>query len=700
MSATSTVLGLACAACAAGLLWWAAKPTLRSLSWRKPRPPMPQPEAAGAIPAPAAPSGLALLQSRRPNWLKVLRADELLQLMDAQPTLEHIFRASRLTRQAWERDLLPALRRYAELVQMLPASEAHHHAHVGGLLAHTLEMVLAALRWRIGRLLPEGAPPEDQAARQDHWTYAVFYGTLLHDIGKVLTDLRVQWVSPSRSEPTVWSPLAGSLVELGAGEYLVGFTPKAQREYAAHGRMGVMLLQHVAPPTALAFLGHEPEALHALTAYLSGEARDGAIAELVRRADQASTRHALAYGSRARFATATARPLIELLMDALKDLLRTGGKLPLNRNGAAGWVYDDSVWFVAKRLADEVREHLKQMAPEEAVPGEAKNDRLFDTWQEYGAIVTHPLTQQAVWYVIVHGEDGGGYQNRLTMLRFPLAKIWDDPSHYPAPMAGRIEVLPGRDQDAPAAAPDRGAAPVRGPLMNVPYASTPRAPMGAARAPAPDPATEPPAVPSDDGDRFLAPEETAKAEARRAAAEAPPPAPVAAPAAATSGLDPVVLPPRTAAGEQVPEVALKFMNWLMQGLRSGTLTFNQSGAPVHFVPQGMALVSPLIFREFARQNPQLCECDPNQPERLGLDVQRALTKTGWHVPADAGKNIHQFAVAGKRGGTRKAKLSAMVLANPVRWVHPVPPPNPALEPFGAEAAAAPVAASPIDAEKP
>lgn len=41
------------------------------------------------------------------------------------------------------------------------------------------------------------------------------------------------------------------------------------------------------------------------------------------------------------------------------------------------------------------------------------------------------------------------------------------------------------------------------------------------------------------------------------------------------------------------------MAWLQQGLADGTLPVNVAGALVHFVPEGMLLVSPRIFREFA-----------------------------------------------------------------------------------------------------
>ena len=72
------------------------------------------------------------------------------------------------------------------------------------------------------------------------------------------------------------------------------------------------------------------------------------------------------------------------------------------------------------------------------VPGDAKNDRLFDTWQDFGMIQLSPQGK-AIWYATVHGQDGDGYAHRLSLLRFPLAKLWDDPTQYPAVMNGRIE---------------------------------------------------------------------------------------------------------------------------------------------------------------------------------------------------------------------------------------------------------------------
>ncbi|MCR6480974.1 TraI domain-containing protein [Variovorax sp. ZS18.2.2] len=404
------------------------------------------------------------------GWLRVLDAEQLLRCIQADKAIGEIWRQSRLSSEVWERDCLPALRNYAEFVQLAPASESHHHAHVGGLLSHTMEMVLAAMTWRNGHFLPAGKPIEAIDAQRDEWTYVVFFAALLHDVAKPMTDLRLSWRSTDMADALRWVPMAGSLSEVSRSrrnpEYLVEFAPKSQRDYSAHSRLAMMLLPRIAPASALSFMARQPEAFDALNRYLSGQDTESLLARIVRKADQASTQRALLTGSKARFSTSNSVPLVDLLMQAIGSMLRAGTSLPLNRTGAAGWIHNGSMWFVAKRLADAVRAWIKTHAPDEAVPGETKNDRFFDTWQEYGCIEPNPVSGQAIWYVTVHGrgaeesgatdddasggeDDGdsgstdlaqGAYSHSLSMLRFPLSKLFDNPAAYPPAMRGHIEV--------------------------------------------------------------------------------------------------------------------------------------------------------------------------------------------------------------------------------------------------------------------
>ncbi|MFV0679098.1 MobH family relaxase [Ottowia sp.] len=777
------------------------------------------------------------MEGTQRGWLRVLPAQDLLAGLRADDAIEALWRQSRLADAVWQRDLLSALHRYAEFVQLMPASESHHHAHAGGLLAHTLEMALAAVTWRNGHLLPAGASIEQIDDERDVWTYVVFHAALLHDIAKPMTDLRISWRAAQMPEALRWTPVAGSLLQLTRGraqpEYLVEFTPKSQRDYGAHSRLAVTLLSQIAAPTALSFMARTPQAMDALVQYLYGHDKTSLVARIVSRADQASSSKALKQGSRARFESATSVPLIELLMGALKAMLKSGTTLPLNRNGAAGWVYDDSVWLVAKRASDAVRAWLKQHAPDEGIPGDSKNDRLFDTWQEYGCIQPNPQTGQAIWYVVVHGmgleeagagqadqpgQGAGAYSNSLSMLRFPLAKLYDDASQYPPAMNGRIEIKdkrPAKD-DSPEAVTDQDAqdqahtaeavasrqdaedtqeaaavSSVSAQAASAPapaFASASDKPTSAAgqlkamRAPGfnqPKAAAKPsagnkqeaaagqghvkPAKPTkpktadsseitigggidgfDAEDDWLDDEDDARLVATlktpvrstgkptgKATSKPPKTAAISKPEAslpqqqsahaqkpsqtpqtikpiaakpigakpktetlhpepeplvmARSVPDPVVLMPSlpelpqdaTKRKAEPTELALAFIQWLQQGLASRELKYNESGASVHFTGEGLALVSPLIFKLYAREIGPEADAD-----MTGLQVQREVLKAGWHMMVaakGAGKvNIVRYEVLG-RGGTAVAKLSAVVLLDPERFVLPVPPANPVLK---------------------
>jgi hypothetical protein len=149
--------------------------------------------------------------------------------------------------------------------------------------------------------------------------------------------------------------------------------------------------------------------------------------------------------------------------------------------------------------------------------------------------------------------------------------------------------------------------------------------------------------------------------------------------------DPVVLMPslpelpQDAASRKAEpsELALAFIQWLQQGLASREIKYNESGASVHFTAEGMALVSPLIFKLYARETGPESEAD-----MAGLQIQREVLKAGWHMMVatkGAGKaNIVRYEVMG-RGGTPVGKLSAVVLTNPDQFVLPVPPNNPVLK---------------------
>ena len=127
-----------------------------------------------------------------------------------------------------------------------------------------------------------------------------------------------------------------------------------------------------------------------------------------------------------------------------------------------------------------------------------------------------------------------------------------------------------------------------------------------------------------------------------------------------------------AAAQEPSDLVVDFMQWVQQGLVSRELKYNEAGAVVHFVPEGMALVSPRIFKDYAAA----VGGDANLTE-LASKAQRELIKCGWHLPGPNRTNIVKYAIQG-RGGDVVGNLSCVVLLEPFRWVQPVPPNNPAL----------------------
>jgi len=603
----------------------------------------------------------------------------------------------------FDKDCMPVIVRAAEWAQMLPASESHHHAQPGGLLTHMIESAAHALRFRQGYLLPVGAAPEEIPERKHRWTYAVFLGALLHDIGRPMADINVRTFRSNRACGK-WQPLAGSMLDQGLTHYTLDF--EISRDYDLHKKLPVILFQRLVPQHVLAWLAEDVQLMGELSSYLSGdEEYTGALREIVTRADSESVKNNLMHGPRTRFAAAKTVPLIERLMQALRLMLEEG-HLSLNRAGSHGWVHDGKIWFVSKRLADEVRQFLVARESGEGVPGKDKNDRLFDTWQEYGALVPTE-DNRAVWNVTVSLDDG--WTQSLTVLCFPLDKLFQHPGQYPESVRGTVTPL----QPGAAAAPEQADTPsgtgfddsltVDGPVSGQ---TEENLDLNLEPSQASQPAADVPQNTADDrretsfalpalntrSARLLPERQVAVSPSRRVEDEFLNDDDTARPKQKIKAA--AVLKPVSPAGQsqllmQAPakkppsSAALRFMRWIQEGLAEGTMAYNRSDAMIHFVEDGMMLVSPLIFRRFAELFGEDGEGTPSDKPamKLGTGIQRQVTNAGWHlVSGDKKSNIQRYTVIGADGQGKKL-ISGVVIVDPARFVNPLPANNPCIVRF-------------------
>jgi len=529
----------------------------------------------------------------------------------------------------WKTLYLDALLAFAGYVQQLPASEAHHHPGAGGLLDHSLEVVIHALRIRRGHLLPQGADAEEITAKKDLWTYAIFSSALLHDVGKPLMDQTITLYDKGGHDLGTWDALTAPIG--GDGWYRIRY--RKDRQYRLHERAALLLSRLVLPAPALTWLGSDRTVLAIWLAAISGDYEDaGIVGEIIQQADSQSVAKNLgALGTTAQLRGARI-PLHERLLTGLRYLLKEN-QIPLNRNGAAAWFDGEQLWLVSKRGIDALREHLIQEG-HAGIP--TRNDRIFDELQQNNVLI--PNGDRSIWKVAVSNED---WSHTLTCLCFPAAKLWPDPNSRPEVFGGQVTPVDGStepDTETVIQTPSKERSASSMPVTQ--DTSTPKAET--ALQPTPD------AQPSFDPVAFFS---TSQAD------EQPPETTTTenSPISETASHEPQV--------EEDEDPGKRFHAWIHDGLLKDKFETNSVHARIHRVAEGLLLVSPGIFKDFDRENWQ--------------HVQKRFQKLKLHRKTPQGTNIYTYQVTGKRN---KSRIKGFLIEEPDAVFEGIslPSPNPHL----------------------
>ncbi|MGH8644077.1 MAG: MobH family relaxase [Gammaproteobacteria bacterium] len=548
--------------------------------------------------------------------IRVQLAGQLLAPPERQARVQALADLTRVTPAHFETLYRQALLNYASYVQQLPASEAHHHAGLGGLLDHGIEATIFALKLRRGHLLPPAAATEVIDAQADLWSYACFTAILLHDIGKPAVDQKVDLFDKHGRKLGRWDPWVGPMQ---AQNYEARFL--RNRTYRLHQRAAPLLARFIVPPEGFRWLTSERDVLTSWLAAITGAPEDaGPLGSIVEEADRLSTAADLTGGLAPQAPTSRVRPLHERLVTGLRYLIDRG-QLSLNRPGAAGWLIGDELWLVVKTALDAMRAHLLQEG-QSGIPGD--NRRLMDELQQRGTLI--PNGDRAVWSARV---TLGEWQQELTLLRFPVSRFWPDPATRPEACTGMIEPLANAD------------------LGEVPQTRRARSPGGidnmASRALSDRTGSrhEKPATPLETREAVATTVNTVASGA------------IIEPAPTTSLTTQVTEAP---ASVKPLDLGQSFLSWLKAGLTSGDLPMNTVNARVHRVREGVLLVSPGIFRDYG-----------NAVQAPWASIQKRFQKLRVHRKTPEGFNIWTYRVIGER---RTRELKGILIDDPEKVFGP------------------------------
>jgi hypothetical protein len=129
-------------------------------------------------------------------------------------------------------------------------------------------------------------------------------------------------------------------------------------------------------------------------------------------------------------------------------------------------------------------------------------------------------------------------------------------------------------------------------------------------------------------------------------------------------------------------LAQLFMNWLAQGISDGSVSYNTATSVVHFVAEGMLLVSPKVFQHFEELVRTSAVTD-NQgllTDKTWKEVQNAVAKSGWLYASQPGNRHAVTYDVIAQGKTVHTAVTGFLVHTPDRWLSPLPGPNPYLLP--------------------
>jgi hypothetical protein len=107
----------------------------------------------------------------------------------------------------------------------------------------------------------------------------------------------------------------------------------------------------------------------------------------------------------------------------------------------------------------------------------------------------------------------------------------------------------------------------------------------------------------------------------------------------------------------------RFMTWLKQSIEHGSVPINTAKARIHVVSEGLALVSPRIFRDFDSAN--------------WSHAQKRFQKLRLHQKTPKDENIWTCRATGSR---KQSLLKVILIPDPAKTLGvKMPPPNSAVE---------------------
>lgn len=203
-----------------------------------------------------------------------------------QALISELYRNTGLSKEEFDEIVVPVLINFARYVQVLPASEKHHHSGIGGLYRHSLEVFVIAVRLSSGKSFCGGLEGKLKAITKVRWPLAVGFAGFLHDAGKAVHDMKAVCAKTGDE----WNPFNESLHDFACNrKYLPVW--RESRTHKTHEIVGGALADQIIPANVRGWLNMgDPLVLPTMLLAISGFEKPEmpGVYEIVKQADKES----------------------------------------------------------------------------------------------------------------------------------------------------------------------------------------------------------------------------------------------------------------------------------------------------------------------------------------------------------------------------------------------------------------------------
>ena len=317
---------------------------------------LPQPASSAAVSF-AAGAGAKRIEDlsnipRYPPFMEGLPVHSPAALLGTQKELTSGVQQLIANRELLEAYYEPAMLRLAELVQLLPASQSHHHRGAGGMLRHSLEVGLWTLQQTEGKLIRGVITPQKRRVIEPRWRLAAFLAGICHDLGKLVTDFTVT----DRAGGLKWRPYMQGLHQWADQNKVENyFMHWVDGRGKNHTNVSSTLIESVVSRKTLDWIGEgSTDVMIWLTESLNNNPGSGnQIHNFVVKADQLSVERDLKSMGAAMAGYEIGVPIERYLADIMRRLVQEG-LWRINEPGARVWNIDNTTYLIWPMAGEEI----------------------------------------------------------------------------------------------------------------------------------------------------------------------------------------------------------------------------------------------------------------------------------------------------------------------------------------------------------